>query len=144
MAVDGANNVFIADTNNNCIRKVTPGGLITTVAGGGASSALSLPRGVALDSDQNLYIADTGNQRIAKLTAAGILSTLAGTGAAGFGGDGGDALSAQFTTPAGVIVDGAGNLYVADFDNNRVRKLTPGSPGLGPAQRRSSSRARVS
>ncbi len=131
VAVDAAGYVFIADTNNNCIRKVTPGGLISTVAGGGSASALSLPRGLTVGSDQNLYIADTGNQRIAKLTPGGVLSTVAGTGAAGFGGDGGDALSAQFTTPVGVTMDSAANLYVADFDNNRVRKLTPASTLTG-------------
>jgi uncharacterized protein (TIGR03437 family) len=127
VAVDAAGNVFIADTGNNCVRKVAPGGLITTVAGGGAAP-LSSPRSVMVGTDQNLYIADTGNQRILRLTPAGVLSTIAGTGAAGFGGDGGDAMSAQFTTPAALAMDTAGNLYVADFDNNRIRKLSPSTP----------------
>ena len=127
VAVDAAGNVFIADTGNNCVRKVTPGGLITTVAGAGAAP-LSSPRSVMVGIDQNLYIADTGNQRILKLTPAGVLSTIAGTGAAGFGGDGGDAMSAQFTTPVALAMDAAGGIYVADFDNNRVRKLVPSTP----------------
>ena len=127
VAVDAAGNVFIADTGNNCVRKVAPGGLITTAAGGGAAP-LSAPRSVMVGTDQNLYIADTGNQRILRLTPAGVLSTIAGTGAAGFGGDGGDAMSAQFTTPAALAMDTAGNLYVADFDNNRIRKLSPSTP----------------
>jgi uncharacterized protein (TIGR03437 family) len=80
--------------------------------------------------DQNLYIADTGNQRILQLTPAGVLSTIAGRGSAGFSGDGGDALSAQFTNPVALAMDAAGNLYVADFDNNRIRKLTPTTPGI--------------
>jgi trimeric autotransporter adhesin len=129
VAVDAAGNLFIADTGNNCIRKVTPGGLIATVAGGGAF-ALSLPRSVMVGFDQNLYIADTGNQRILQLTPAGDLSTIAGRGSAGFSGDGGDALSAQFTNPVALAMDAAGNLYVADFDNNRIRKLTPNTPGI--------------
>jgi uncharacterized protein (TIGR03437 family) len=128
VAADAAGNLFIADTNNNCIRKVTPGGLIATVVGGGPFP-LSLPRSVMVGFDQNLYIADTGNQRILKLTPAGDLSTIAGTGTAGFSGDGGDALSAQFSNPAAIAMDAAGNLYVADFDNNRIRKLTPSTPG---------------
>jgi uncharacterized protein (TIGR03437 family) len=102
---------------------------MTTVAGGGELT-LSFPRSVAVDSGGNLYIADTGNHRIVKLAATGEQSVIAGLGAAGFGGDGGDALAAQFSTPAAITVDGNGNLYVADFDNNLVRKLTPTIPGI--------------
>jgi uncharacterized protein (TIGR03437 family) len=129
VAVDAAANVYIADTGSHRIRKVTPGGLITTVAGGG-SVTLNLPRSVIVGIDQNLYIADTGNQRILKLTPAGDLSTIAGLGSAGFSGDGGDALAAQFSAPAALATDAVGNLYVADFDNGRIRKLTPSSSGI--------------
>ena len=133
VAVDSAGNLYIADTSNNRIRKVTPGGRISTVAGG-ANAALSLPRGVLAGADQNLYIADTGNQRIAMLTPAGDLTTIAGTGGAGFSGDGGDALAAQFDNPVAIAMDALGALYIADFDNNRVRKLTPAAGGsLAPA-----------
>ena len=129
VALDAAGNLFIADTNNNCIRKVTPGGLITTVAGA-AAFPLSFPHSVMVGFDQNLYIADTGNQRILRLTAAGDLATIAGTGSAGFTGDGGDSLSAQFTNPVALAMDATGNLYVADFDNNRIRKLTPSTAAI--------------
>jgi trimeric autotransporter adhesin len=129
VAVDAVGNLYIADTNNHVIRKVTPGGLITTVAGGGAFP-LSFPRSVAAGPDQNLYIADTGNSRILKLTPSGDLSTIAGLGSAGFSGDGGDALAAQFSSPAAITMDTAGNIYVADFDNNRIRKLIPAAPAL--------------
>jgi uncharacterized protein (TIGR03437 family) len=80
--------------------------------------------------DQNLYIADTGNQRILRLTPAGDLATIAGAGSAGFSGDGGDSLSAQFTNPVALAMDAAGNIYVADFDNNRIRKLTPSTTAI--------------
>src|SRR5437667_1779384 len=103
VAADSAGNVFIADTNNNRIRKVTPAGFITTVAGTGTwgsggdggpavSSQLSGPRGVAVDQAGNLFIADTGNNEIRMVTAAGVISTVAGNGTAGFSGDGGPLL----------------------------------------------------
>ena len=124
IAFDNAGNLYIADTNNHRVRKVTPGGLITTVAGEDAFP-LSFPRSVALDAAQNLYIADTANHRILKRTPAGAVSVIAGVGAPGFSGDGGPALAAQLSSPAGITVDGQGNLYVAELDNGRVRKLTP-------------------
>src|SRR5262249_14728797 len=102
----------------------------TTVAGAGAYP-LNAPRAVLAGSDQNLYIADTGNQRIALLTPAGDISTIAGTGAAGFGGDGGDALAAQFDNPVALAMDAAGALYIADFDNSRIRKLIPNQSSGG-------------
>jgi sugar lactone lactonase YvrE len=128
LAVDSAGNLYIADTANNCIRMVQPGGLISTVAGGGAYT-LTLPRGVTVGFDQNIYIADTGNHRIAMLTPAGDLSTIAGTGGAGFVGDGGDSLSAQFNNPSALAMDTAGAIYVADLGNNRIRKLSPSIGG---------------
>ncbi len=133
LALDGAGNLYIADSNNNRIRRVDAAGVITTVAGGGSSlgdggpatsARLNLPYGVAADGAGNLYIADTGNHRIRKVDAAtGIISTVAGTGVSGYSGDGGAATSAQIDLPSGVAVDGSGNIYIADSDNDRVRKV---------------------
>ena len=116
--------------------KWTLRGGITTVAGsgtagfsgdGGAAVAaqLSSPYGVALDGAGNLFIADTSNQRIRKVDAAGAISTVAGDGTRGYGGDGGAAAAAQLSNPQGVVPDGDGNLYIADLDNDRIRRLTP-------------------
>ena len=137
VALDGAGNLYIADYGNNRIRKVTPGGTISTVAGNGTfgaagdggpatSANLNRPYSVAVDTAGNLYIADFGNQRIRKVTPGGIISTVAGNGGTGFSGDGGPAISAQLNSPWGVAVDSAGNLYIADNQNNRIRKVTPG------------------
>jgi len=136
VAVDGAGNLYIADTVNNRIRKVTAGtGYISTVAGngtgsfsgdGGAATSAEIyrPGGVAVDGAGNLYIADTGNNRIRKVTAAGIISTVAGSGASGYSGDGAAATAAKLQGPASIAVDGSGNLYIADTQNNRVRMVT--------------------
>jgi sugar lactone lactonase YvrE len=133
VAVDGAGNVFVGDTGNNRIRKVT-GSTISTVAGNGASgydsdgvsataASLDHPTGVAVTADGNtLYIADTGNNRVRKVTG-GTISTLAGTGAASFGGDGGDAAAAGLNAPTGVLLDGNGDLLIADSGNERLRKV---------------------
>jgi uncharacterized protein (TIGR03437 family) len=136
VAVDSAGNLYIADANNHRTREVS-GGVITTVAGGGlslsgdpvpaASASLYSPAGVAADSAGNLYIADSGNSRIRKVSG-GAITTVAGSGAAldgGFSGDNGPATSAQLYWPNGVAVDSAGNLYIADTYNSRVRVLTP-------------------
>ena len=134
IAVDSAGNLYIAEFNSGRIRKVT-NGAITTVAGSGTpgfsgdrgsatSAQLNGPEGVAVDSAGNLYIADFGNNRIRKVSN-GVITTVAGTGTPGFSGDNGPATSAQLAYPAGVASDSAGNLYVADTSNNRIRVLTP-------------------
>ncbi|MGD0778292.1 MAG: hypothetical protein ABSC05_36380 [Candidatus Solibacter sp.] len=133
VAVDTAGNLYIADTSNNVVRRVS-GGVISNFAGtgtagssgdGGAASGAQLngPQGLAVDTAGNLYIADTQNSRVRKV-ANGTISTVAGGSTAGFGGDGGAATSAQLNAPMGVAVDAAGNLYIAEFSNNRVRKVS--------------------
>ena len=136
VAVDSAGNLYIADTWSNRILKIDPTGTITTVAGTGQSgfgedggpavqAQLYRPTGVAVDGSGNLYIADSGNYRIRKVDSTGTITTVAGTGQSGFDGDGGPAVQAQLRSPAGVAVDGSGNLYIADRDNHRIRKVDP-------------------
>ena len=135
VAVDGAGNVYISDTNNRRIRKVTVAGTISTFAGNGTvnysgdggpaiSAGIPAPGGVFADAAGNLYVSDSTN-RIRKVNTSGVISTVAGVGGTGAAGDGGPALSAQLSTPTGVALDGAGNLYIGDTFNNRVRKVTP-------------------
>ena len=136
IALDGGGNLYIADFYNHKIRKVTPAGIISTVAGssygysgdGGAATAaqMATPEGVAVDGDGNIYIADNGNNCIRKVDAAGTITTYAGNTTAGFSGDGGPATAAELAYPSGVTIDAAGNLYIADQNNNRVRIVTPG------------------
>ncbi len=133
VAVDNSQNIYIADTNNNRIRKVSAAtGIITTFAGGGAGAGetnpdptkwqLAAPRGVFTDSAGNVYIADTGKHKIRKVNAAGNPgSTIVGTGAPGYSGDGSLATAATLSSPNGVAVDGAGNIYIADTGNNVLR-----------------------
>ncbi|MEM7735487.1 MAG: MBG domain-containing protein [Deinococcota bacterium] len=133
VTIDSAGNLFIADFDNDRIRKVDTSGIISTVAGttegfsgdGGLATAaqLSLPTDVAVDSAGNLFIADRLNYRIRKVDTAGIITTVAGDGTEGFSGDGGLATAAQLNWPFGVTVDSAGNLFIADFDNDRIRKV---------------------
>ena len=136
IAMDGAGNLYIADRINYRIRKVDLTGTISTIAGTGelgfggdggpaTEAQLDFPTGVAVDGAGNLYIADNFNNRIRKVDATGTISTIAGTGERGFGGDGGPATEARITGPTGVTVDGAGNLYIADRDNHRIRVLVP-------------------
>ena len=136
VAIDGSGNLYIADQGNNRVRKVTPAGSITTVAGNGSASfsgdggvataaALNFPAGVVVDGSGNLYVADSQNNRVRKVTPAGSITTVAGTGTAGYSGDGGSATGAKLNYPAGVAVDGSGNLYIADQGNHRIRKVTP-------------------
>lgn len=137
VVADAAGNLYISDDQNHCIRKVTPGGTISTVAGtgvsgyggdGGAatSAKLSFPSGIALDGAGNLYICDSGNNRVRKVTAGGTISTVAGTGTAGYAGDGLSATSAKLSSPRGLALDRSGNLYIADLNNGRIRKVSTG------------------
>jgi len=136
VALDNASNLFVADSGNNRIRKVNPAGTIDTVAGNGTqgysgdggpatSAALNDPYGVAVDSAGNLFIADAGNNRIRMVNPAGAITTVAGNGVAGYSGDGGPAISGKLDQPHGIAVDGAGNLFIADWWNSRIRKVSP-------------------
>ena len=140
VAVDSAGNVYIADTYNQRIREVVAeSGAIETVAGNGTSgfngdgaaatsAELNSPSGVAVDSTGNIYIADTGNQRIREVIAAtGKIVTIAGNGTGGYNGDGIASTSAKLNNPYGVAVDGAGNIYVADTSNQRIREVLVGT-----------------
>jgi sugar lactone lactonase YvrE len=137
IAIDGAGNIIFADTGNHAIREINAvTGKISTIAGtlgsagyngdghAATSALLFSPQGLAFDASGNLYIADTGNNCIREVTAASqSITTVAGSGSGGFSGDGAAAISAQFDQPWGVTVAVNGNLYVADFGNNRVRKI---------------------
>ncbi|MDF2434108.1 MAG: hypothetical protein JWP44_3739 [Mucilaginibacter sp.] len=133
IAVDAQGNLFVADSYNHCIRKITPAGVVTTFAGSqtlghqdgpAATAQFYAPKGLAFDSQGNLFVADYGNNLIRKITPAGIVSTYAGNGTAGLV-DGSTASLIEFNGPAGVALDAAGNLYIADRGNNVVRKVTP-------------------
>ena len=155
LAVDAARNIFIADSQNHRVRKVTPNGIITTVAGnspfimgnspgappyfyfqGGFSgddgpavnAQLKDPVDVAVDRAGNLYIADYGNNRIRRVSPDGIITTIAGNGTAGYSGDGGLATRASLSGPTALALDRAGNIYVADEGNNAIRILRPAPP----------------
>lgn len=132
IAVGTAGTVLIADLGNGRVRAVSPAGVISTVAGGGAMSvgdgrqarfAAVVPGGVAFDGHGNMFVADGGNNRVRKVDSSGIISTVAGTGIAGFGGDGGPATAAHLNGPWAIAVDGAGALYVAELRNDRVRRI---------------------
>jgi sugar lactone lactonase YvrE len=132
IAVDGVGRLFIADTMNNRIRKVETNGVISTVAGGGVglgdggaatNAALSNPYAVTLDAIGNLLIADRGNNRIRKVATNGVITTVAGKNGAGFSGDGAAATNANLNSPQDVALDAVGNLFIADSNNRRVRKV---------------------
>ena len=138
--VDKAGNIYIADSIFNVLRKVNASGVISTIAGGPAGSLgdggpaanarlviNGTHTGMALDNAGNFYIADYGDSRIRKIDASGTITTVAGSstsiGLGGFSGDGGPATSAQLNSPTGVAFDSAGNMYIADFGNFRIRKV---------------------
>lgn len=137
VAVDSSGNVYIADATNNVIRKITAStGIITTIAGtgtagfsgdGGSATSAELddPQSVAVDTLGNIFIADTANNRIRQVSAStGDISTVAGDGTQGYYGDGSAATSAELNQPAGVAVDAAENIYIADTSNQRIREVT--------------------
>ena len=159
VAVDSAGNIYVADQYNNTIRKVTSGGVVTTLAGlagasgstdaTGSAARFTYPFGVAADSAGNIYVADQGNHTIRKVTSSGVVTTLAGSPGVAGSADG-TGSTARFTYPNGVAVDNAGNVYVADTPNHTIRKVTSagvvttlaGSPGVAGSSDGTGSTAR--
>ena len=151
VAVDSAGNVYVADSGNDDIRKITPAGVVTTLAGAagqtgsaddtGSAARFNQPAGVAVDSAGNVYVADASNYEIRKITPAGVVTTLAGAaGKADWANGTGNA--ARFYYPEGVAVDGAGNVYVADYKNNEIRKMSPATAPTSQVTIRSSQSTR--
>lgn len=134
VTVDSSGNIFVADTTNSTIRKITPAGVVTTFAGiaglvgnvdgTGTAARFALPEGQAIDSNNNIYVADYGSHTIRKITPAGVVTTLAGSPGV-TGGIDGTGAAARFNGPSSVAVDTAGIVYVADTNNNLIRKITP-------------------
>ena len=136
IAADRWGNLYLSDTDNHRVRKISTSGMITTIAGTGvagfsgdggpaAAAQLNLPYGLAADLAGYLYVADLGNDRVRRISPDGVITTAAGNGNRGSSGDGGAATGAQLLTPRNVAVDAAGNLYFSEFEGHRVRKVTP-------------------
>lgn len=136
VAIGPDGSIYIADEYNHRLRRVTPNGIITTIAGTGvagfsgdggpaAQAQLYFPDDVAIDKDGTIYVTDLSNHRVRRIGTDGIIHTIAGTGVAGFSGDGGLATQARLNAPTGVTLDYRGGIYVTDRDNHRVRKIFP-------------------
>ncbi len=136
LAVDNLGNVYVSDIWHNNVHIITPNGLVSVLAGSatfvsgstdgtGTAALFNTPTGLAVDGEGNVYVADSGNSTIRKITQAGVVTTLAGTAGVEGSADGTGA-TASFNNPSALALDGTGNLYVADFGNNLVRKITPG------------------
>jgi len=134
ITIDSSNNLYVCDTYNHTIRKITPAGVVTTFAGtAGQSGSIDgtgsvarfyAPFGITIDSSGNLYVCDYSNHTIRKITPAGMVTTIAGTaGASGI--TDGTGSAARFNHPIGITIDPSGNLYVCDFFNHTIRKITP-------------------
>jgi len=129
ITIDGSGNLYVIDVFGNPIRKITPAGMVSTLAGGtygfadgpAAQAGFRYPQGIAIDGWGSLYVGDEGSNRIRKITS-GVVTTFAGSVTAGY--RDGSATEAQFEDPQGVAIDGSGNLYVGDAINNRIRKIT--------------------
>ncbi len=134
VALDNSGNLYISDLFNNVIRTVNSSGIINTIIGGGSSGLgdggeataceLDHPDGINFDVTGNFYIADVYNNRVRMVNTLGIISTVVGDGTQGFSGDGGQATAAELYDPIGVSFDASGNMYIAEYYNNRIRKVT--------------------
>ena len=146
IAIDATGNIYIADYTNNRIRKVSTSGIITTIAGYGYGAAVAplhysgggyagdggqadsaelySPQSIAIDGSGNVYIADQQNNRIRKVNSSGVITTIAGNGVMGYSGDGGQATLAELNYPSGIAVDASGNVFIADYSNHRIRKVS--------------------
>ena len=122
VAVDSNRTIFVADTGKSIIRKISPSGNVTTLAGSAAAS-FNNPKGVTVDYFGNVFVADTGNNQIRKISPSGSVTTLAGSDSGGFAD--GMGVAAKFFNPTGVAVDVNGSIYVADYSNHRIRKISP-------------------
>jgi sugar lactone lactonase YvrE len=132
LAVDSADNIYVSDSANDTIRKITPSGAVSTLAGlpgyagstdgNGNDARFWNPQGLVIDNKENIYVADTGNNTVRKITPMGVVTTLAGLAGAS-GATDGIGNEARFNSPGGVAVDSAGNVYVADTNNHAVRKM---------------------